>query len=119
MNKEELKTRTKKFAVRVFKFLLSVEKCKEMDVITRQLLRSASSVAANYRATCRGKSNADFLNKLKVVDEEADESLFWLELIDELNINCDKDELKALMKEANELVSIFSASIKTLKLKNL
>lgn len=119
MDKEELKTRTKKFAVRVFKFLLSVEKCKEMDVITRQLLRSASSVAANYRATCRGKSNADFLNKLKVVDEEADESLYWLELIDELNINCDKIELQSLMKEANELVSIFSASIKTLKSKNI
>jgi len=119
MDKEELKNRTKVFAVRVFKFLLTITKSMETEVISHQLLKSASSVAANYRATCRGKSNADFLNKLKVVDEEADESLFWLELIDELNIKCDKIELKALMKEANELVSIFSASIKTLKSKNL
>ena len=119
MNKEELKNRTKKFAVRVFKFLLSIEKCKEMEVINFQLLKSSSSVAANYRAACRGKSSADFLNKLKVVDEEADESLFWLEFIEELKIKCDLIELKTLMIEANELVSIFSASIKTLKSKNI
>jgi four helix bundle protein len=118
MNKEELKNRTKDFTVRVFKFLMSSDKSQEMDVIRYQLLKAASSVAANYRATCRGKSNADFLNKLKVVDEEADESLFWLELIDELNLNTNKMELQALIKEANELVSIFSASIKTLKSKN-
>ncbi len=119
MNKEELRNRTKKFAVRVFKFLLSVEKGKEIDVISYQLLKSASSVAANYRATCRGKSTADFLHKLKVVDEEADESLFWLELIDELKLKCDNEELNKLIKEANELVSIFSASIKTIKSKNI
>jgi len=89
-----------------------------MDVISYQLLKASSFVAANYRSTCRGKSDADFLNKLRVVDEEADESLFWLELMDELKIKCDYVELKALMIEANELVSIFSASIKTIKSKN-
>ena len=115
MNKEELKKRTKTFAVRVFKFMLSVEKGKSTDIISYQILKASSSVAANYRSTCRGKSDADFLNKLKIVDEEADESLFWLELIDELKINCDFKELKSLMVEANELVSIFSASIKTIK----
>ncbi|MGG7036942.1 MAG: four helix bundle protein [Flavobacterium sp.] len=83
-----------------------------------QLFKSSSSVAANYRAVCRGKSNSDFLNKLKVVDEEADESLFWLEFINDLEIECDKNELKELINEVNELVSIFSAAIKTIKEKN-
>ena len=118
MTKEELKDRTKKFAIRIFKFLNTVEKSESSQVLIRQLLRSASSVAANYRAVCRGKSNADFLNKLKVVDEEADESLFWLEMINDLNIICEKQELKLLLTEANELVSIFSAAIRTIKSKN-
>ena len=118
MTKEELKDRTKKFAIRVFKFLNTVEKSESSQVLIRQLLRSASSVAANYRAVCRGKSNADFLNKLKIVDEEADESLFWLEMINDLNLICEKQELKALLTEANELVSIFSAAIRTIKSKN-
>ncbi|MBL0046625.1 MAG: four helix bundle protein [Bacteroidetes bacterium] len=119
MTKEELKKRTKKFAVRVVKFILTVEKNKAVEVISFQILKSASSTAANYRSACRGKSSADFLNKLKVVDEEADETLFWLEFINELEFNCDKKELALLMKEADELVSIFSAAIKTIKSKNL
>ena len=81
MTKEELKQRTKKFALDVFKFLMKMEKTKAVDVVSFQLFKSSSSVAANYRAVCRGKSSADFLNKLKIVDEEADESLFWLEFI--------------------------------------
>lgn len=118
MTKEELKNRTKTFALNIFKFLMSIEKNKAVDVISFQLFKSSSSVAANYRAVCRGKSTADFLNKLKVVDEEADESLFWLEFIQGLEIECDKIELEKLIKEANELVSIFSAGIKTIKEKN-
>ncbi len=90
-----------------------------MDVISYQILKASSSVAANYRAACRGKSSADFLNKLKVVDEEADETLFWLEFINELEIPCNKEELIFLMKESNELVSIFSAAIRTIKSKIL
>jgi four helix bundle protein len=115
MTKEELKKRTKSFAIKVFKFLMEIEKNKAVDVITYQLFKSSSSVAANYRAVCRGKSESDFLNKLKIVDEEADESLFWLEFIKELEIECDKIELEKLIKEANELTSIFSAAIKTIK----
>ncbi|MEC4004125.1 four helix bundle protein [Flavobacterium sp. SUN052] len=118
MTKEELKKRTKDFAVRTFKFLIAIEKNKAVDVVSYQLFKSSSSVAANYRAVCRGKSDADFLNKLKIVDEEADESLFWLEFIKELQINCDKIELEKLIKEADELVSIFSAGIKTIKSRN-
>ena len=118
MTKEELKNRTKKFAINVFKFLMNLEKTKAVGVISYQLFKSSSSVAANYRAVCRGKSNADFLNKLKIVDEEADESLFWLEFINELEIDCDKIELSRLMSEANELVAIFSSAIRTIKEKN-
>lgn len=118
VTREELKARTKSFALRVFKFLMGIEKSKAVDIISYQLLKASSSVAANYRAVCRGKSDADFLNKLKTVDEEADESLFWLEFIGELEIKCDKTELNYLLKEADELVSIFSASIRTIKSKN-
>jgi four helix bundle protein len=118
MTKEELKNRTKQFALDVFKFLMTLEKTKANDVVSFQLFKLSSSVAANYRAVCRGKSEADFLNKLKIVDEEADESLFWLEFIKGLEVRCDKTVLDALIKEANELVSIFSAAIKTIKEKN-
>ncbi|MBL7887962.1 MAG: four helix bundle protein [Bacteroidia bacterium] len=118
MTKEQLKQRTKNFAIQIFKFVDSLPKSKGVDVITYQILKSSSSVAANYRAVCKGKSGADFLNKLKVVDEEADETMFWLEFIKELEIKCDIQELDKLIKEANELVSIFSASIKTMKSKN-
>lgn len=118
MTKEELKNRTKQFALDVFKFLMSLEKTKANDVVSFQLFKSSSSVAANYRAVCRGKSDADFLNKLKIVDEEADESLIWLEFIKDLEVPCDKTVLDSLIKEANELVSIFSAAIKTIKEKN-
>jgi len=118
MNKEELKDRTKKFAVRVFRLIMTLEHNKASDIISYQLLKASSSVAANYRAACRGKSGADFLNKLKIVDEEADESLFWLEFIKDVELNCNTYELNYLSKEADELVSIFSAAIKTIKSRN-
>jgi four helix bundle protein len=118
MTKEELKNRTRQFAIDVFKFLMAIPKSKDVDVISFQLFKSASSVAANYRAVCRGKSSADFLNKLKIVDEEADESHFWLDFIKGLEIKCDKIELERLIKEADELVAIFSSGIKTIKAKN-
>lgn len=118
MTKDELKKRTKLFAVSVFKFLMKFEKTKAVDVVSYQLFKSSSSVAANYRAVCRGKSNADFLNKLKIVDEEADESLFWLEFIKDLELKCNEQELEKLIKEADELTAIFSSAIKTIKAKN-
>ncbi len=118
MTKEELKKRTKLFAIRIFKFIETLPKSKSIDVISYQIFKSSSSVAANYRAVCRGKSEADFLNKLKVVDEEADETLFWLEFIKDLEVKCDKVVLESLIKEANELVSICSAAIRTIKSKN-
>jgi four helix bundle protein len=114
MNKEELKDRTKKFAVRVFKFLKTLSQGKDVEVISYQLFKSSSSVAANYRSACRSKSYADFSNKLKVVNEKVDESLFWIEFIEEIELKYDKNELNEIKKEANELVSIFTAAIKTI-----
>lgn len=106
---EELKIRFKKAAVEVIKALRVIQFPDEAYDFKRQLLRSASSTAANYRAACRAKSDADFLNKLKIVEEEADESLFWLELLRETGtILSDHDRHE---REFNELISITVASL--------
>lgn len=118
MNKEDLKSRTKKFAIETIQFVNTLPKSKANDVISRQVLRSATSVAANYRASLRGRSSAEFISKLNIVLEEADESMFWLELIDETNENVDKTKIKKLHKESDELTAIFTASLKTAR-KNL
>jgi four helix bundle protein len=112
MDKIQLQKRTKSFAIRVFKMVEKLPRSKGAEVITYQLVKASSSVAANYRAVCRAKSKADFINKLKIVEEESDESLFWLEFISDLGL-ISKELLKDLIKEANELVSIFTAAIKT------
>jgi four helix bundle protein len=114
MDKVQLQNRTKSFAIRVFKMVEKLPKSKGTEVITHQLIKASSSVAANYRAVCRAKSKADFINKLKIVEEESDESLFWLEFIADLEL-IHKKLLKNLIKEANELVSIFTAALKTSK----
>jgi four helix bundle protein len=113
MTENELKLRTKKFAVRTFWFVQKMGTVNGTRNIGWQLIDCSSSVAANYRAVCRGKSSKDFIHKLKVVQEEADESCFWLEFIDDLNVHPDKEELQKLHREANELTAIFTASIKT------
>jgi four helix bundle protein len=107
----DLKPRTKKFALDVILFSRKLSRGDEFTVIKRQLIRSATSVAANYRAAQRAKSKADFINKLGTVEEEADESLFWLECLVELATN-EHIELKRLLKEANELTAIFVAARK-------
>ncbi len=117
MDKVQLQNRTKIFAIRVFKMVENLPKSRGAEVITYQLLKASSSVAANYRAVCRAKSKADFINKLKIVEEESDESLFWLEFISDLEL-IHKKLLKDLIKEANELVSIFTAALKTSKTNN-
>jgi len=86
----------------------------ESRIITRQLLRSATSVAANYRAVCRSRSRAEFASKLGIVLEEADESLFWLELLLDSGV-VEPDKIRPLLRETNELVSIFVASLRTVK----
>lgn len=112
MKHENLKTRTKDFALRIIKLVESLPKTRTSDVIGRQLMRSGTSVAANYRSSCRARSNADFISKMGIVEEEADESLLWLELLVESGVVKEKS-VELLMKEADELVAIIVSSIKT------
>ncbi len=112
MTREEMKARTKSFANRIVKLCEALPDKWVAKTLGRQLLRSGTSVGANYRAVCRAKSNADFINKLRVVEEECDESLFWMELLVENNL-VKPARLNDLMKEANEILSIVVASAKT------
>ena len=114
MDTEELKRRTKIFGLSVIRLVESLPRTKTADIIGRQLLRSATSVGANYRAVCRARSKADFVSKVGVVEEEADESLFWLELLHEVKAG-DAECVTQLLREANELTAIFAASEKTAK----
>lgn len=109
MDEKELKARTKAFALRVIKLVQALPKGMTGEVLGKQVLRSATSVAANYRAACRARSQAEFVAKLSIVVEEADESLFWLELMTESGL-VDAGRLQDLMKEADELTAIFVVS---------
>jgi len=114
MNKIELLRRTRLFALGVFNLIDKIPKSKATDVIAYQLLKSSSSVAANYRAVNRAKSKLDFCNKLKIVLEEADESNFWLTFIKDLELFVSNREIDLLIKESGEFVAIFTASVKTI-----
>ena len=114
MNSDELKERTKQFAIKIIKLMESLPKGKVSDVLGKQLLRSATSVGANYRAACRARSKADFISKITIVEEEADESLYWLELMAQSRL-LENEHFVPLMKEADELTAIFTASGKTAK----
>lgn len=112
MSNENLKQRTKKFALDVIKLFEALPKNETCRILGRQLLRSGTSVGANYRAACRAKSTADFISKMGTVEEEADESAYWIELLVE---DGKVHGIKAapLLKEANELVAITVSSINT------
>jgi four helix bundle protein len=114
MNEQVFKQRTKKLALRVIELVEVLPQGRTADVIARQLLRSATSVGANYRAACRGKSAADVLAKLAIVEEEADETAYWLELLIEAAI-VPQSQVAGLLKETNELIAMTVASIKTLR----
>jgi four helix bundle protein len=114
MDEETFKRRTKKFALDAIALIASLPSTRAADVIGRQLLRSATSVGANYRAACRAKSPADLLSKLKIVEEESDESVYWLELLSEGAI-IPAAAAEPLKKEANEIVAMTVASIKTIR----
>lgn len=105
---EALKKRTKQFAVDVIRFCDSLKSSKASAVITYQLVKSATSTGANYRAACRARSKNEFFSKICIVVEEADESEYWLEVIDDANLTDDKQELKRLLIETNEIVKIVS-----------
>jgi len=114
MTSEELKARTKAFALRVIKLVDAMPRSLAAQVIGKQLLRSATSVGANYRAACRAQSHAEFAAKLSIVVEEADETVYWLELLRESSL-LKPERLAKILKEANELVAIAVASRKTAK----
>ena|SRR2546426_4633901 len=109
MTEFEMKQRTKAFALRVIKLASSLAKDPVGRRLGDQLLRAGTSLAANYRAACRGRSKADFVNKLGIAEEEADESAFWVELLIESAL-VTKQRLEPLLKEANELTAIIVAS---------
>ncbi len=116
MNKEDLLDRTKKFALRIIKLVNALPKTQPGKIIGGQLLRSGTSTAANYRATCRSRTINEFIAKLGVVIEEADETAFWLEIIIESKLM--KPELvKPLLNEANEITAIMTSSVKTVNRK--
>ncbi|MBI2000778.1 MAG: four helix bundle protein [candidate division NC10 bacterium] len=114
MDREALKRRTKAFALQVVRFVGSMPGNAVARTLGHQLLRSGTSVGANYRAACRARSRADFISKIGVVEEEADETLYWLEVISESGV-VKPDGTSALIAEAQELVAIFTAAGRTTK----
>ena len=113
-NADVLKKRTFDFALATFYTVDKLQKSMANEVMGRQLIRSSSSVGANYRAACKAKSSPDFINKLKIVEEEADESVYWLELIKAYN-RIDDAEFEKILIESRELERIFAASAITAK----
>lgn len=114
---EQLRERTKRFAIRIVRLFRSLPKTEEARIIGKQALRSGTSVAANYRAVCRARSKAEFIARIGVVVEEADETVFWLELLVETAI-VSQARMNGLLTEANELLAIFAASQRTAKKPN-
>lgn len=112
MNEPQMKNRTKQFALRILKMADALPTSRSGNAIANQIVRSSTSVAANYRALCRAKSRADFINKTSIIEEEADESSFWLELIVDAGLLSAK-RIKPLLAEAGEITAILVASRKT------
>jgi len=112
MNEHEMKQRTKKFALRILDLADALPHTRSGNVIAGQIVRSGTSVAANYRALCRAKSRADFVNKTSIVEEEADENCFWLELLIDRGLLSAR-RVQPLLQEASEITAILVASRKT------
>jgi len=109
---EQLKRRTKQFALRVIHLFKAIPRREEARIIGKQVLRSGTSIGANYRAACRARTTKEFVSKIRIVVEEADETVYWLELLVEAAIVA-KRRLENLYGEANELLAIFAASQRT------
>jgi four helix bundle protein len=112
MNQNEMKQRTKAFALRIIKAVEALPRARTGEVLGKQLLRCGTSMGANYRAACRARSSADFIAKMDIVEEEADETIYWMELLVEAGL-VKAAKLKMLMQEADELVAIAVAYINT------
>lgn len=115
MNPQELQKRVKQFALRIIKLAELLPNNRVGWTFCDQIVRSATSSASNYRAACRAKSDKDFISKLETTIEETDETLFWLEMIEETNIIDHSEGIAILKTEANELLSIFVSSVRTVK----
>ena len=116
MTSDELKKRTKKFAIDIIRLVDSLPLDRTTNILGKQLIRAATSVGANYRAACRGRSKADFISKITIVEEEADECQYWLELLSETG-KSNSESIQILIKEAGELTAIFTSTGKTAKRK--
>ena len=116
MTTEDVKRRTKNIGIEVIKLTDLLPQKTSAWTVAKQIVRSATSIGANYRAACRAKSTADFINKLKIVEEETDETLYWLEIIEETGM-LSIENLVAIKKETNEILSIIVSSINTTRKK--
>src|SRR5690348_5120817 len=114
MNDSDLRPRTKQFALRIVRLFGRLPKTSEAQVIGKQLLRSGTSVAANYRENCRARSGAEMISKLGIVEQELDESMLWLELLGQAEI-INAELLRDVLGEAEQLLKMTVASIRTLK----
>ncbi|MCE9645374.1 MAG: four helix bundle protein [Chloroflexi bacterium] len=114
MDEKTFKARTKKLAVTIIKQADKLPRSLAADIIAKQLIRSGTSIGANYRAACRAKSTPDMINKLKIVEEESDETEYWLELLVETGLT-PQDQVADLYKETDEILAMTIASIKTLR----
>ena len=114
MDEKVFKTRTKKLAVAIIKEVNKLPHSLASDVIGKQLIRSGTSIGANYRAACRAKSTADMINKMKIVEEESDETEYWLELLVEAEI-VPQNQTASIYKETDEILAMTVASLKTLR----
>ncbi len=114
MDKAELEQRTKRFALRVIRFVSDLPKSKVTNVLGYQLLKSATSIGANYREANRAESRNDFIHKIAIVEKEASETQYWLELLEDTGLG-DSPERRWLLQESGELLAIFTASGKTAK----
>ena len=112
MSPEQMKSRTKCYALSVIGLMSELPRHYVTDCIARQIVRSSTSVGANYRAACRARSAADFIAKLKIVEEEADETLYWLEMLQESG-KAPGERIQPIWREGNEILSMIVASIKT------
>lgn len=114
MDEKIFKARIKKLAVAIIKQMDKLPNSRTADVVARQVIRSGTSIGANYRAACRAKSTPDMINKLKIVEEEADETQYWLEILTEAGL-VPQEQISSIHKETDEILAMTVASLKTLR----
>ncbi len=114
MDEKTFKARTKKLAISIIKLMDTLPNSRTADVVARQVIRSGTSIGANYRAACRAKSTPDMINKMKIVEEESDETMYWIEILVETGL-VSQEQIKDIYKETNEILAMTVTSLKTLR----